>query len=48
MLDRGLESSFETSLCMETESVIATLLSKDVHEGTSAFFEGRKPAFTGK
>ena len=48
MLDRALESSFETALTMETESVVASMLSEDNLEGTTAFFEKREPVFKGR
>jgi len=48
MLDRAAESSFETALAMETESVIASMLTEDNLEGTEAFFEKREPKFKGR
>ena len=48
MIDRALECSFETALSMETESVVASMLTEDLQEGTTAFFEHREPDFKGR
>lgn len=48
MLDRALESSFETALAMETEAVVASMMSEDNLEGTTAFEERREPVFKGR
>ena len=47
MLDRGLDSSLETMLAMETEALVQTAMTKDNLEGTNAYFEKREPRFTG-
>ena len=47
MLDRGLDSSLETMLAMETECLVQTAMTKDNLEGTNAYFEKREPRFTG-
>jgi 1,4-dihydroxy-2-naphthoyl-CoA synthase len=47
MIDRGLESSLESVLAFETESLVQTAMTKDNLEGTNAFFEKREPKFTG-
>ena len=48
MIDPALECSFETALSMETESVIASMLTEDLQEGSTAFFEKREPRFKGR
>ncbi len=48
MIDRALEASFETALMMETESVVASMLTEDLQEGSTAFFEKREPKFRGR
>ncbi|MFO0996280.1 MAG: enoyl-CoA hydratase-related protein [Alphaproteobacteria bacterium] len=48
MLDRAQESSLEMALAMETESVVASMLTEDLQEGSTAFFEKREPKFKGR
>ena len=48
MLDRALDSSFDTALFAEQESVLASMLTDDLQEGTTAFFEKREPVFKGR
>ena len=47
MIDRGLDSSLETMLSIETECLVQTAMTKDNLEGTNAYFEKREPRFTG-
>ncbi|MFN0042250.1 MAG: enoyl-CoA hydratase/isomerase family protein [Alphaproteobacteria bacterium] len=48
MIDKALDGSFEAALAMETESVVASMLTEDNLEGTKAFFEKREPVFKGR
>jgi enoyl-CoA hydratase len=48
MLDRGLDSSFDAALYMEQESVLMSMLTDDLQEGSTAFFEKREPDFKGR
>ena len=47
MIDRGQETSLETMLNFETESLVVTARTNDHGEGARAFFEKREPEFTG-
>ena len=48
MIDKSLDATFEASLAMETEAVVASMLTEDNLEGTKAFFEKREPVFKGR
>ncbi len=48
MIDKAQDSSFDGALFMEAECVIASMLTEDLQEGTTAFFEKREPVFKGR
>ncbi len=48
MIDRGIDSSFESVMALETEAVTVTYATEDRKEGSKAFAEKRKPQFKGK
>ncbi|MCJ8500501.1 enoyl-CoA hydratase/isomerase family protein [Desulfatitalea alkaliphila] len=47
-VDNGLNADLTTALRIETDAFALCMASPDAKEGTSAFLEKRKPAFTGK
>jgi enoyl-CoA hydratase len=48
MIDRGIDSSFESVMALETEAVTVAYATEDRKEGSKAFAEKRKPLFKGK
>ena len=48
LLNRSLESSFETALEEETMGQMLVTQSDDTREGMKAFMERRTPQFTGR
>lgn len=48
LVEGAAHTSFNDSLERERRSIIASAATKDAHEGVTAFFEKRKPTFTGR
>jgi enoyl-CoA hydratase len=45
---RGLETSLEEGLALETEEMMKVVVSEDAAEGIQAFFTKREPKFRGR
>lgn len=48
LINRGMESSLESALELETQTVTALQATEDFKEALSAFFEKRKPVYKGR
>jgi enoyl-CoA hydratase/carnithine racemase len=48
LIDRGLDSNFDSVMALETEAVTVTYATEDRQEGSRPFADKRKPHFKGK